>query len=566
MLLDVKTTKSSFLIGENMQQTSTLKFALYARKSSESEDRQVQSIDDQINIMTEQARRDGLTIKLVLSESRSAKKPNNRPEFRKLLEMIKRGEIDAVLCWQINRLSRNPQESGEIQQLLQDEVLKCIQTNDRMFLSDDNAIIFSVESSMANQYVRDLVVNVRRGMYSKAERGWLPGKPPIGYKNDRENRTIVVDEERFGLVRQMWDLMLLGNFTVSEITRIADSDWGLRSIKRKRSGDKPLSISAVYTMFQNLFYVGYVPYVGKLNAGKHTPMVTQQEFDHVQTLIKHRNNPRPVVTEEADPFPYRGLIRCGECGCLITYSRKVKTQKNGNVHTFEYCYCTRRRQDYICTQRQTISPQELTKRIRDEISKYTIMDDFFKWACRYLDEFNQAEVEKQQQVYDSQVKTIKAIEDELRELNRMRYRNQVDDEFYESEKQALENRLVVLRGVFNDQEEQNKRHRKHMDKYFNFARYAKEDFEGEDDRKRKEVLSIIGQNLLFKDGVTVFEPIKYLIPLVEKYPELEKRYKCVGTYPEQRREEEISLIISEWYAWQDSNLRPLAPQANALSS
>jgi site-specific DNA recombinase len=549
-----------------MQQNTNLKFGLYARKSSESEDRQVQSIEDQLNIMTEQAKRDGLDVRIVLSESRSAKMPNNRPEFRRLLELLKSGEINAILCWQINRLSRNPQESGEIQQLLQDQVINCIQTNDRTFLSDDNAIIFSVESSMANQYVRDLMVNVRRGMHSKAERGWLPGKPPIGYKNDRENKTIIVDEDRFGLVRQMWDLMLLGNYTVSEIARIADKEWGLRSIPRKRSGNKPLSISAVYTMFQNLFYVGYVPYVGKINKGNHTPMITQQEFDRVQELIKRRNNPRPILTEENDPFPYRGLIKCGECGCAITYSRKIKNQKNGNVNTFEYCYCTRRRQDYICTQRITIAPQELTKRIREEISKYTIMDDFFRWACKYLDEFNQSETEKQQQVYDSQVRTIKTVEDELRELNRMRYRNQIDDGFYESEKQALENRLTVLRGVFNDQEDHNRRHRKLLDKYFNFARYASEDFESDDDAKRKEVLSIIGKNLYLQDGELVFEPITYLIPLVEKYPNLEKQFKSVGTLPEQMKKDSVESIISEWYAWQDSNLRPLAPQANALSS
>jgi site-specific DNA recombinase len=90
-----------------MQQNTNLKFGLYARKSSESEDRQVQSIEDQLNIMTEQAKRDGLDVRIVLSESRSAKMPNNRPEFRRLLELLKSGEINAILCWQINRLSRN---------------------------------------------------------------------------------------------------------------------------------------------------------------------------------------------------------------------------------------------------------------------------------------------------------------------------------------------------------------------------------------------------------------------------------------------------------------------------
>ncbi len=550
---------------------SKLKFALYTRKSTEDSSKQVQSIPDQIKLMSEKAETLGIKLKPrkdVFQESKSAKMPGIRTEFSRLIKEIQDGKYNAVICWSTSRLARNPQESGVIQQLLQDGVLKCIVTNEKTYYPEDNAIIFAVEMGMHSQFVRDLMAGVRRGMHTKAERGIFPGVPPVGYKNDRENKTIVCDPDRFALVRQMWDLMLLGNYTVSEITRIADKEWGFRTLKRKKRGDKPLSISTVYSMLQNPFYVGYVRYSGKLYKGQHTAMVTQQEFDTVQSFIKRKNTARPQETEldERDPFPYRGIVKCGECGCLITYTRRVKQYKNGNSQVFEYCYCTRRRQDFVCTNRISISPQEMTKQIREEIAKYEIIDDFFQWACKYLREFDDAENSVQEHVFEAQTKTIKATENELRELNRMRYRLQVDDEFYKSEKQLLENRLVLLRGQFNDQEETNKQHRKKLEKYFNFARYAKEDFESDDDLKRKEVLSIVGQNLLFKDGLLWFEPIPYLTPLMPKYQKLKARYDDCQTWPEQRREAAIKSIISAWYAWQDSNLRPLAPQANALSS
>jgi len=137
-------------------------------------------------------------------------------------------------------------------------------------------------------------------------------------------------------------------------------------------------------------------YGGKVYQGKHTAMVTQKEFDQVQELIKRKNAPRPEVTNEPDTFPYRGLIKCGECGCLITYTRKVRHYKNGTDQAFEYCYCTRRRKDYLCTQRITITPQELTKKIRAELEKYAIIDDFFQWACKYLERFDADAVATQQ--------------------------------------------------------------------------------------------------------------------------------------------------------------------------
>ena len=211
-----------------------------------------------------------------------------------------------------------------------------------------------------------------------------------------------------------------------------------------------------------------------------------------------------------------------------------------------------------------ITPQDLTKAIRNEISKYTIIEDFFKWTCEYLDEFHEDEAEKQEKVIETQMKAIKNTEAEVNKLQRALYKGMIDETFYKSEKQELEDRLITLRGQFDDQENSNKRQRQLLEKYFNFARYAKYDFESDNDLKKKEVLSIIGQNLLLKDGVLLFEPIEYLTPLVEKYPSLEKQFLKVQTYPEQMKKDAIASLIQVWYTGRDSNPRPSVPKTDAL--
>lgn len=262
----------------------------------------------------------------------------------------------------------------------------------------------------------------------------------------------------------MWDYALTGQYSVSQIARIADKEWGLRTPKRKHSGNKPMSVSGLYLMFNNPFYMGAIRFAGIYHTdGKHAPMVTSEEFREVQRLISRSDAPRPEEKIALDdPFPYRGLVKCGECGCQITYSKIVKRQKNGNVHTYEYCYCTRKKKYYECSQTMSVSritPQDLTKAIRDEISKYTIIDDFFKWTCQYLDEFHEVESEKQEKVIETQMKAIKNTEAELNNLQRALYRGMVDETFYKTEKQDLEERLIILRGQFDDQENSNKRQR-----------------------------------------------------------------------------------------------------------
>lgn len=557
---------------------TALKYGLYARKSNESEDKQIASLSDQIDAMSELADEKGYHIvkKAIYKESKSAKIPDKRPKFDELIELIEKGTINAVLTYKSNRLARNPKESGIIQQLMFDGKIKAIVTKEKVYSPEDNALIFSIDAAQDTQFSRDLSKIVKDRMAQKAKRGVYPGRVPIGYKNTEESefsdvRIVVVDDKRYPLVRRMWDMALTGQYTVSQIAHIADKEWGLRTPKRKRSGNKPLTTSGLYKLFQNKFYMGTIKYGAVYNTeGTHTPMVTVEEFRQVRAMISRSNTPRPEEeTMKNDPFPYRGLVKCGECGCLITYSRIVKKQKNGNVHTYEYCYCTRKSKFKECSQKMTVSsitPQEMTKAIRKEIGKYTIMDEFFQWTCQYLDEFHEDEALKREQILETQMKAVKTVEAELNNLQRALYKGMVEEKFYKSEKKELEDRLILLRGQFEDQQNANKRQRQLLEKYFNFARYAKEDFEGDDDLKKKEVLSIIGQNLLFKDGELLFEPIKYLTPVVEKYPALEREYLKVQTCPEQIKKDAVASLIRLWYARRDSNSRPLVPETNALSS
>jgi len=147
--------------------TNTLRYLLlYARKSSESEDRQVQSIEDQVNRLKELASDSNLDIREIYTEAKSAKTPNNRPVFNKMMEQIEKGEADGILCWQINRLSRNPIDSGRISWLLQGGILKSIQTVDRQYLPkevEDRSKIYEMrhKTVVQTQNQLDTLVGMR---------------------------------------------------------------------------------------------------------------------------------------------------------------------------------------------------------------------------------------------------------------------------------------------------------------------------------------------------------------------------------------------------------------------
>src|ERR1051326_3350911 len=205
------------------------RYVLYARKSEEDEERQQQSIPDQIRLMTEMADRYGFTICHTLTEERSAKEPFQRPVFDSMMEMLQSREVDGILAYKVNRLARNMVEGGLLQHQLTKGVIKEIRTFSEVFHSGDNILSFIIQAAMSTQYSLDLAEVVKRGMDSKVRNGDYPERAPEGYVNNPFVRTIEKDPERFALIRKAWDLMLTGSYSLDRLASIMNEQWGYRT-------------------------------------------------------------------------------------------------------------------------------------------------------------------------------------------------------------------------------------------------------------------------------------------------------------------------------------------------
>src|SRR3989344_5062079 len=160
-----------------------MQYFLYARKSTDVEDKQILSIEAQLAELRALARKNDLEIVEEFVEKKSAKIPG-RVIFNDMMSRIGRGEAQGIICWKIDRLARNPVDGGQIQWLLQQSIIRHIQTHDRSHYPNDNVLMMSVELGMANEYIRQWSANTARGLPQKAGTGVSPGLAPIGYLND----------------------------------------------------------------------------------------------------------------------------------------------------------------------------------------------------------------------------------------------------------------------------------------------------------------------------------------------------------------------------------------------
>jgi len=534
-------------------QTRPITYFLYARKSSESEDRQIQSIDDQINRLKKLAVDFNLTIKEVLTESHSAKQPMARPIFNKMLDRIEKGEANGILCWQINRLSRNPVDSARVQWLLQQGIIKSIQTIDGERKPEDNAVLMSVESGVANQYIIDLRKNIKRGLESKLEKGILPCLAPAGYINEPYLRTIVKDPEKFDLIRKMWDMMLTGSYSPTKIAKIVNREWGYRTRKTRRSGGTELSINGIYKIFNSQFYAGVIEYGGKKYKGVHEPMVTWDEFDRVQQLLGNKGTPRPKTHE----FAFTGTIRCQECGCLYTAEIKSKfIKKTQTMKFFTYYHCTRKKTTVDCSQKKVVSDEYLELQIVDFLDQYAIMPEFRDWAVEAIKESNDEEIADRTTIYETQQKALNEAQRQLDNVTKMRYRDLIDDEQFLKEKGTLQSQIVDLRQKIDQTESRADRWLDLTERTFNFATYAKDAFEAGTPQDKKEILVALCSNPVIKDKRLIIQAEKWFVKVKSDYEVLKAQYDRLELTKKpltKAQEEALAYIKTQWWRCGESN-------------
>lgn len=510
-----------------MENKNTIKYFIYARKSSESDEKQVQSIDDQILVMNGIAKSYGFKIVDIISESKSAKEPHGRPEFEKMIERFQKGEAQGVLVWKIDRLSRNPIDSATIQWFLQKGVIASIRTPDREYRPEDNALLLSVESSMANQYIRDLSTNVKRGLKSKLEKGWMPCTAPLGYLNTkteiRGENYIIKDTERFDLIRKGWDLLLTGNYNVVQVMRKLN-EWGFRTRAWKRRGNKPLAKSTVYKIFNNVFYAGIIPYKDLYVQGKHDTMITIEEFDRVQVLLGKKGKPRPHNYE----YAYTGQIVCGDCGGVVSATFKEKIIKKTNKlqsYILYYCICARKHSDKCPDQKHYTNSDKIDEKIEKELISLTILPEFKDWALAIIAEKNDEEITNRTKIYETQQKAVNETQKQIDNLTQLRLKDMIDDDEYTKEKTRLKNELALLRTKMKGTEERADNWLKLTEQTFEFACYAHKAFMFGDIQTKREILGTISRlNSTLKDHILNVTKVEWLVPIEKQYPLIKEKY------------------------------------------
>ena len=339
------------------------RFFLYARKSSDSEERQVLSIEAQITELRTFAQGERLQIAREFTEAMTAKDPG-RPVFNKMLARLENGEAEGILAWHPDRLARNSVDGGRIIHLLDRGVVKALKFPTFWFESTPQGkFMLNIAFGQSKYFSDNLSENVKRGLRQKLRRGEWPAVAPLGYVHDSKLRQVVFDPKRAPLVRRLFDVYAAGHYSM-ETLRIEAERWGLTTRR-----NRPLVKAEVNRILVNPFFYGLMKFGGETHQGKHPPLITKTLFDQVQAVMEDRSRPH---TRHKGFFPLLGLATCGHCGGSITAER----QKN-----FHYYRCTKKRGP--CPEKY-IREENLAEQIRAAVRNVALPSDGYQFMLAEL--------------------------------------------------------------------------------------------------------------------------------------------------------------------------------------
>ena len=345
-----------------------VRYCLYARKSSEDDEKQALSIDSQIKEMLQLAQRDGLEITEIKKESHSAKASGLRPVFNEMINDLRQDKFDGILSWAPDRLSRNAGDLGSVVDLMDQGKLKEIRTYGQRFINSPNEkFLLMILCSQAKLENDNKSINVKRGLKTRVEMGLWPCPAPTGYLSEKRidrKGHVIIDPHRGPIIKKMFEKVGIEGWSGRKVFF-----WLRNEAKLTTQGGKPLTLANVYINLKNSFYTGVFEYPrksGNWDTGKHQPLISKDLFDRVQAKILADTTTKSNTKD----FDYVKLIKCGLCGSGITAMEKIKHQKNGNMHRYVYYACARTR-DRECKLKY-MREEELLKQLLEIIGKINL--------------------------------------------------------------------------------------------------------------------------------------------------------------------------------------------------
>ena len=335
---------------------------IYARFSSSAQ--REESIEQQINVCTAYAEREGYNVIQTYSDRALTGRTDKRPQFLQMIKDAKKGGFCAILVYALDRFSRDKYDSARYKHELRACGVRVVSATEPIADNPSGILIESVFEGLAQYYSAELAQKIRRGNEDNAKKCLASGSIPFGFRRSHDGHYEIMPEEA-DIVREIFRRVDSGE-SYADICR----DLNARGIKTRHGSS--WNRSSFNTILRNQRYIG--TFISKYHIQEDAipQIVSKDLFYRVQTISHSKTGPRRTPNGY---YSLTGKLFCALCGAPMTGTSG--TSKSGKL-CFYYT-CTNRRQ-HKCVQR-ILPRDQLEDTICRAIWDDVLSDDSIKWMA-----------------------------------------------------------------------------------------------------------------------------------------------------------------------------------------
>jgi len=374
------------------------KYFLYARKSTEDDDKQVMSIEAQLFELREHARKEKLEILEEFQESKSAKTPG-RSVFGEMMAKVEQSDGVGIIAWHPDRLARNSIDGGRIIYAVDQKKVVSLRFPTFWFEPTPQGLfMLQVAFGQSKYYSDNLVENVKRGMRQKLRRGeWLT-QAPFGYVNNPRTRNIDPHPVKSKVIVRAFKEYVKGSHTYISLAQFF-ADHGVVT-----KGGTPLGKASIKLILTNRAYLGFTKHYDEYFPGSFAPILSPKLFEAVQKVLKSKERPRKRKARH--DFPFTGLFRCVECDSMIT--AQWATGRLGGRYRYYRCSKKKRK----CSQRY-LREEALVLQLKERLQTMSLSDEMTDVMLKRVDKWEREETLSSQSDVQNLKDKLKASEEKL---------------------------------------------------------------------------------------------------------------------------------------------------------
>ena len=358
-----------------MQKTETKWCAVYTRKSTdEGLDSAFNSLDAQYDACSAYVKSQvGMGWRLVekkYDDGGYSGGTMNRPALTELLKDIEAGQINVVVVYKIDRLSRSLCDFTDLSKLFERHGVSFVSVTQQIDTSNATGrMMVNLLVSFA-QFEREMTADrIRDKIYASRKRGmWTGGPTPYGYR--LVNKQLKVDPDAAEAVRMIFRRYVATGSSLQVARELNESTY-------KRADGQLWHPRMVLAVLKCRVYTGKltVKRTGEVFDGIHEAIIDEVLFQTVQKALAANVKKDGKSKRHAILAPLKGILRCGSCGGAMTpvYSNY---SKGGGRRRYVYYRCTRdaKMADGVCPIKN-ISADTVERFVYEQLGKVLRRDD-----------------------------------------------------------------------------------------------------------------------------------------------------------------------------------------------